>query len=158
PHPDPYPDDCFGHGTHVAGIVGANGGVVGVAPDATLASYRVFGCDGGGTTDDVLLAALERAYRDGADVVNMSLTDNLSGWPQAPTGRAGTRLVRRGVVVGAGAGNSRPDGLWTIGAPAVGEDVIAVTSVDNLKQPVRGFTLSPDDRAVQTFAATDSQP
>jgi minor extracellular serine protease Vpr len=158
PHPDPDPDDCFGHGTHVAGIVGADGGVVGVAPDVTLASYRVFGCDGGGTTDDVMLAAMERAYRDGADVVNMSLTDNLSGWPQAPTAQAGSRLVRKGVVVVAGAGNARTDGLWTMGAPAVGEDVIAVASVDNLKAPVRGFTLSGDDRVVQIFAATDSQP
>ncbi len=27
PVPDDYPDDCNGHGTHVAGIIGANGGV-----------------------------------------------------------------------------------------------------------------------------------
>jgi subtilisin family serine protease len=158
PHPDPYPDDCFGHGTHVAGIVGANGGVVGVAPGVTLSAYRVFGCGGGGTTDDVMLAAMERVYRDGADVLNLSITDDLSGWPQAPTAQAASRLVRKGVVVVAGAGNDRPDGLWTMGAPAVGEDVIAAASVDNLKQPVRGFTVSPDDRPVQTFAATDSQP
>lgn len=158
PHPDWNPDDCFGHGTHVAGIVGANGGVVGVAPDVTLAAYRVFGCGGGGTTDDVMLAAMERVYRDGADVLNLSITDDLSGWPEAPTAQAASRLVRRGIVVVAGAGNDRADGLWTMGAPAVGEDVIAAASVDNLKQPVRGFTVSPDERPVQTFAATDSQP
>ena len=32
PVPDPDPDDCNGHGTHVSGIIGANGGLTGVAP------------------------------------------------------------------------------------------------------------------------------
>ena len=47
PHPDGNPDDCAGHGTHVAGIIGANGGIRGVAPDVTFSAYRVFGCTRG---------------------------------------------------------------------------------------------------------------
>jgi subtilisin family serine protease len=53
--------DCAGHGTHVAGIVGASGknefNVTGVAPLATLYAYKVFGCEGG-TSDDSQFASL----------------------------------------------------------------------------------------------------
>jgi len=44
----------------VAGIIGARGRVMGVAPGATLRAYKVFGC-AGGTGADVILAAMERA-------------------------------------------------------------------------------------------------
>jgi hypothetical protein len=46
--------------------------VRGVAPDVTFSAYRVFGCSGA-TATDVMLAAMERVYRDGADVLNMQL-------------------------------------------------------------------------------------
>ena len=72
PTPDPLPDDCNGHGTHVAGIVGANGGVKGAAPGVTYGAYRVFGCEGS-TSTDIMVAAMERIYEDGADVVNISI-------------------------------------------------------------------------------------
>ena len=103
PVPDPDPDDCNGHGTHVSGIIGANGGLVGVAPGVTFHAYRVFGCEGS-TTADVMLDAMELALDNGADVVNMSIGAALA-WPQYPTAQAADRLVRRGVVVVASIGN-----------------------------------------------------
>ena len=63
------------HGTHVAGIVGANsGGVVeGVAPDAQLFIMKVFGDETGGAYDDDILAALDDSVKFGVDAINMSL-------------------------------------------------------------------------------------
>ena len=46
------PEDCSGHGTHVAGTIG--GSTVGVAKSATLISVRVFGCNNSGFTDDLI--------------------------------------------------------------------------------------------------------
>jgi subtilisin family serine protease len=134
PVPDPFPDDCNGHGSHVAGIVGANGAVVGVAPDVTFGAYRVFGCDGS-TTSDIMLAAMELAYNDGMNVLNMSIGSRAQ-WPQYPTAAASSRLVKRGMVVVASIGNngpggSAPDGPYAAGAPGVGENVIGVASYDN---------------------------
>lgn len=137
PVPDPYPDDCNGHGTHVSGIVGANGGVVGVAPDVKFGAYRVFGC-AGSTTSDIMLAAMERAFADGMQVLNMSIGARAQ-WPQYPTAAASSRLVKKGMVVVASIGNngpggSAPDGPFAAGAPGVGELVIGVASYDNAQR------------------------
>jgi len=65
PIPGPYPLDCNGHGTHVSGIIGANAPMfTGVAPNATLGMYRVFGCEGG-SANDILMAAFIAAYNYG---------------------------------------------------------------------------------------------
>lgn len=67
--------DPESHGTHVAGIVGANRGteVTGVAPDAQLFIMKVFGDNTGGAYDSDILAALDDSVKLGADVINMSL-------------------------------------------------------------------------------------
>ena len=139
PQPDPVADDCQGHGTHVAGITGANGEVVGVAPEVTLGAYRVFGCDGS-TTSDIIVAALERALADGMDVVNMSLGASYQ-WPEYPSAQASNNLVDAGVVVVAPAGNSGSTGLYSLGAPGVGEKVIGVASFDNIKVELKTFEV-----------------
>ena len=153
--PDPFPDDCNGHGTHVAGIIGANGGITGVAPDVTFSAYRVFGCKGS-TTSDIILQALERALDDHVDIVNMSLGAALQ-WPQYPTAKAADRLTRHGIVVVASAGNESALGLYGSSAPAIGRNVISVASFENTHANLDAFSISPDDRLVG-YVTSDSAP
>jgi len=143
PQPDDNPDDCAGHGTHVAGIIGANGGGIrGVAPEVSFGAYRVFGCSGS-TGDDVLLAAYERAYADGMQVINQSL-GSPAQWPEYPIAQASTRLVNKGVVMVASIGNSGPptDALFAAGSPGVGDKVIGVASYDNIRVTLPAFTAN----------------
>lgn len=70
-------DDDNGHGTHVAGSIGAKNnreGILGVASNARLVSLKVMNQVGEGRLSNVL-AALGHVYRNGkpGDVVNMSL-------------------------------------------------------------------------------------
>ena len=129
PKPDDYPDDCMGHGTHVAGIVGADGTVQGVAPGVTFGAYRVFGCEGA-TSADIMIAAMEMALADGMDILNMSIGTAYT-WPQYPTAQASDRLVNKGMVVVASIGNEAATGLYSASAPGVGKKVIGVASFDN---------------------------
>ena len=152
PVPDPDPMDCAGHGTHVAGIIGAKGAVTGVAPGVTFYAYRVFGCTGS-TSSDIMLEAMERALDDGADVLNMSIGSSLQ-WPQYPTAQGADRLVRRGMVVVASIGNSGANGLYSAGAPGVGKRVIGVASFDNIADTLPYFTISPDAAKAGFNAAT----
>ena len=125
PSPDPSPMDCNGHGTHVAGIVGASGAVTGVAPEVTFGAYKVFGCVGS-TFSDLIIVAMERALVDGMHIVNMSLGAAFQ-WPQFPTAVAASNLVRAGVVVVASIGNSGANGVFSAGAPGVGADAVSYT-------------------------------
>jgi subtilisin family serine protease len=156
PTPDAIPDDCNGHGTHVAGIVGANGGIKGVAPNVTLGAYRVFGCEGS-TSADIMVAAMEQILADGADVVNISIGSAYQ-WPQYPTAVAADLLVDNGVVVVTSAGNNGANGAYAVGAPGVGEKVIATANFNNtvLKSPV--FLLSPDDAKISYSASNGGAP
>ncbi|KAF9568376.1 hypothetical protein EC968_002944 [Mortierella alpina] len=138
PKPDKDPMDCAGHGTHVAGIVAArNEGphalgqhkFVGVAPDATLGAYRVFGCDGE-VGDDVLLAAMKASYRDGMDIVNLSLGGS-SSWPEEPFATACSAYIQKGMHIAIANGNDGEEGLFEDGAPATAAGAVAVGSVDN---------------------------
>lgn len=156
PTPDAIPDDCAGHGTHVAGIIGANGAVRGVAPDVTFKAYRVFGC-AGSTSSDIMVAAMERIAADGADVLNMSIGSAFQ-WPQYPTAQAADRLVNQGVVVVASAGNDGARGTYALGAPSVGQKVISVASFNNTRIKLPAFTVTPDGRKIGYGGSSGAPP
>jgi subtilisin family serine protease len=148
PHPDNDPDDCNGHGTHVAGIVGANGTVngtalKGVAPGVTFGAYRVFGC-AGSTTEDIMIAAMEAAQADGMDIVNMSIGDAFA-WDTEPFAQAMNAAVAEGTVVVISAGNSGANGLYSLSSAGNAKDVIGVASIDNSHVELTTFTVTPAD-------------
>ena len=95
-------EDCNGHGTHVAGIVG--GRTYGVAKGVRLVAVRVLGCDGSGPLSRVLAGIdwVVRDHRVGAPAVaNLSL----GGAPSKAVDDAVRALVRDGVTVVVAAGN-----------------------------------------------------
>ncbi|KAH7305039.1 subtilisin-like protease [Stachybotrys elegans] len=135
--PDDDPQDtCHGHGTHVAGIISAGEneyGAIGAAPGASLSAYRVFDCNGQ-TTDEIILAAINRAYEEGADIITASLWGT-SGWPSEPLSVAASRVVENGVPFTASAGNDGDIGLFWASYPAQGDGVASIASFDNTNKP-----------------------
>ena len=126
--PDDDPKDCLGHGTHVAGIIaGNNKDFQGVAPGATLRSYKIFGCSDGTTTDMILLA-MQKAYEDGVDIITASLGSN-TGFKTHPWAIVASRMVEQGVFVSVAAGNAGSTGPYYGSNGASGDLVTAVASV-----------------------------
>lgn len=127
------PEDVDGHGSHVAGTAACNLDtpanvhdvkipyqVSGVAPSAQVGNYNVFPGDTLTVTDPDLLDAMEEAYADDMDVINMSL-----GGPPVLRGpdllaEAVNNLDEANLVSAIAAGNSGP-GHETIQSPGVAE-------------------------------------
>ncbi|WP_277605248.1 S8 family serine peptidase [Glycomyces sp. L485] len=146
PAPDDDPTDCGGHGTHVAGIVGADGEVTGAAPGVEFGAYKVFGCEGS-TSAEVIMLALEASLADGMDVVNLSLGQAFQ-WPGYPTSEAANALTAEGVAVVASIGNSGESGVYSASAPGVGADVIGVASTDNPAQRMSAARVEALERRI----------
>ena len=104
---DDTPEDCNGHGTHVAGTVA--GQSYGVAKDAIIHPLKVFACSGG-STNSVIVDALDWLlinYQRPA-VVNMSLGGPASSFLDS----AVNAVIDEGITVVVAAGNDgrSPDG------------------------------------------------
>jgi aqualysin 1 len=93
--------DCNGHGTHVAGTIGAS--AYGVAKKVTLHSVRVLGCDGSGFTSGVIAGVdWVTSHRVRPAVANMSLT----GGASSSLDSAVRNSIAAGVTYTIAAGNS----------------------------------------------------
>jgi len=111
-------DEGFGHGTFVAGLV------LGAAPDATLLPVRVLDSDGRGVVSDIV-AGIEFAVEQGADVVNLSLGMQ----PRSEVlGDAVRYALANGVPVVASTGNRAE--VATVDFPARVRGAVAVTALD----------------------------
>jgi serine protease len=134
-------DDCNGHGTHVAGIVGARDnqrGTVGVAPSTSLYAMRFFDCEGGGATAERELQGLEWAIDNGMQVVNMSFgCCTIEGVVTVPLPvslaeeEAMNAAYEHGIVLIAASGNASEP---AVSYPAAYESVVAVGATDENDQ------------------------
>jgi serine protease AprX len=144
--------DPFGHGTHIAGIVGGNRTAAtwvtpafagGSAPSVRLIDVRVLGASGAGRTSDVI-AGIDWAIDHRNDptlnirVINLSLGHPVTE-PSAtdPLCQAVLRAVSAGITVVVSAGNY---GLTSAGAPVLG-----------------GITSPGNSPAALTVGATDTK-
>ena len=144
---NPTTSDQFGHGTHVAGLIGGTGGnsgvgngyqakYAGVASNAKIINLRVLDQNGFGTDSQVIAAiqqaiALKNTYN--IRVINMSLGRPVfESYTLDPVCQAVESAWQAGIVVVVAAGNRGRDtsmgthGFATIGAPANDPAVITV--------------------------------
>ena len=102
-------DDLLGHGTMVAGIIAgsgtaSNGKYKGIAPGAKLISVKVIDGKGDGKVSDII-AGIEWAVYNGADVLSLSLGGINLGETNPPITMAADNAAGAGVVVCVAAGN-----------------------------------------------------
>lgn len=128
-------DDDFGHGTHVAGIIGAKNndvGIVGMAPEASLYAVKVLDSHGTGYLSDVI-AGIDWGIENKMDIINLSMATSIDS---PALHNAVDNAYASGLLVVAAAGNvGTADGSGdTIQFPAKYSSVISVGAVDQNKQ------------------------
>jgi serine protease AprX len=146
---NPAPGDPAGHGTHVAGIIGASRSAPspGVAPDASLVSVRVLDANGSSRLSTII-GGLEwvMAHKKSLDirVVVMALgAPAASGYREDPLAAVAEMAWRSGLVVVTAAGNAGP-GAGTIQTPAIDPLVLTVGADDENGTAARTDDLLPN--------------
>ena len=152
PRPDADPLDCNGHGTRVAAAIAGRGVAVdrarggsdagqvpatdlppGIAPQASLYAFKVFGCTG---ATDAVIPSLDRALdpdqdgnlSDRLDVVDLSLTSSTAALDDPET-QVLDVLARFGVLPVVAAGYGRAESHGPAGASSLTGSVRALTVV-----------------------------
>ncbi len=154
-------EDGNGHGTHVASTVAGTGAASGgkyegVAPAASLMVAKVLSDSGGGRMSDVM-AGVEWAVQNGADVLNLSLGSDGNSDGKDALSTMVNAAVDAGKVVVVAAGNAGP-GANTVGSPGAAEKAITVgasTDADGManfssRGPTADGRVKPDISAPGT--------
>jgi subtilisin family serine protease len=127
--------DDNGHGTHVAGVLGAKNntfGTLGVASGATLISLKILDNEGNGRLSAALKAlSYIRSNGKAGDAVNISLTlEEVSEALETEI----RGVANRGIYIAIAAGNDRKDAGTFSPARTSGENIYTVSAVDSLHQ------------------------
>lgn len=141
------PVDGNGHGTHVAATVGGSGAASdgdrkGVAPGTDLLIGKVLDDNGEGYTDEII-AGMEWAVDQDADVVNMSLGTLWASDGTDPLSEAVNDLTRSSdSLFVVAAGNTGP-GASTVGSPGAADLALTVGAVTKDDQPAAFSSRGP---------------
>ncbi|GHC33496.1 hypothetical protein GCM10010348_70500 [Streptomyces anthocyanicus] len=128
----PTAGDRYGHGSHVASIAAGTGAksegrYKGVAPGAKILNGKVLD-DSGFGDDSGILAGMEWAAAQGADVINMSLGGTDTPGVDALEEAVDRLSAEKGVLFAIAAGN---DGPQSIGSPGSADAALTVGAVDD---------------------------
>jgi subtilisin family serine protease len=123
------PADDNGHGTHVASIIagtgaGADGARRGVADEARLLSAKVLDYEGNGQASWVI-AGMEWAAAQGADIVNLSLGTRATDADDPVTMSLNSLTESSGALFVVAAGNSGP-GQVSVESPGIAANALTV--------------------------------
>lgn len=150
---NPYDDN--GHGTHVAGNIGANGSQSGSlyrapAYEAGLVGVKVLGKDGAGRLSTVIEGiqwCVDNKDSMGIRVMIMSLGSTaIESYTDDPVCQAVEKAWTKGIVVCVAAGNDGPQPK-TITSPGIDPLVITVGAADDMN------TITLDDNQAAWFSS-----
>ncbi|PIA56501.1 hypothetical protein AQUCO_00700681v1 [Aquilegia coerulea] len=161
------PRDFLGHGTHTSSTAAgsrvedanyfgyAKGTVVGVAPLARLAMYKVYflnGTDAAAATD--ILAGMDQAIEDGVDLMSLSLGLPETPFYYNPIAMGSFAAMEKGVFVSCSAGNGGPHGytisngapwITTVGAGTIDRDFFAHVTLGDGVATFKGRSIYPEN-------------
>ncbi|ARQ70502.1 hypothetical protein CAG99_18110 [Streptomyces marincola] len=125
-------EDLDGHGTHVASTAAGSGArsggtYQGVAPGADLLAGKVLGEFGG--MDSWIVAGMEWAVDEGADIVNMSIGGPVFEGHDPLVEAVDALSDEHGTLFVIAAGNTGPD-AGTVGSPGIARSALTVGAVD----------------------------
>lgn len=124
-------------------VAGSDANYLGVAPNATLAGYRVLDCSAMLEEDD-LIAGWVKAYQDGAQIIVSSAGWPGAAWATRPAAAVVSRIVDSGVPCIVGLGNENNSGLFNTLNPSSGRGVTSVNAFARASGAIDGHvTVAP---------------
>lgn len=142
---DPWSNDHSGHGTHIAGIIGARPGTSyqGIAPGADLYGIKIYNsnlADENGVTTDVtsVIRGIRHAVDIEADIIVIS--SGLS-YHDAELHQIIKEAHSEDILIIAASGNGNP----AINYPAAYSEVVAITAIDEELNPARDIVYGQEN-------------